>query len=222
MLTPNSVRASWRPGAVDHPPERFPLGGPGKRVFDVTIGGIALIVLTPILLASAALIRLLLGKPVIVAEERIGYKGRRFNCYAFRTHHNRNCEGVANAWRVSSKRIDRYWANVLGLALRASRLERLPRLFNVVRGEMSLIGPRPIAASELPSYRVQLPEYFFARPGVTGIWRYIDRRRLHTRRSRLAIDRYYVRHWSMRLDLALLIKAIFDSSKRDAGLESER
>jgi exopolysaccharide production protein ExoY len=212
MLTISSVRAS--PGAIGQPPKRFPLGGPWKRVFDVTISGIALIVSTPILLASAALIRLLLGKPIIVAEERIGYKGRRFNCYAFRTHHNR----VSTAWWVSTKRIARY----LGEALRASGLDKLPRLVNVVRGEMSLIGPRPVAASELTRYRVQLPEYFFARPGVIEIWRYVDRRRLDTRRACLAIDRYYVRYWSMRLDLALLIKAIFDCSRRDVGSENDR
>jgi exopolysaccharide production protein ExoY len=206
------VRASS--GAVGQPPKRFPLGGRWKRAFDVAIGGIALIVSTPILLASAALIRLLLGTPIIVAEERIGYKGRRFDCYAFRTHHNR----VPTAWWVSTERI----ARSLGDAFRASGLHKLPRLFNVVRGEMSLIGPRPVASSELTRYRVQVPEYFFARPGVIEFWRYVDRRRSDTRKSRLAIDRYYVRNWSMRLDLVLLIKAIFDFSRRDVGPDNER
>ena len=206
MLTPSSVRTAAR--VVGQPLKRFPLGGPWKRLFDVITGGMGLMVSTPILLATAALIRLLLGTPIIVAEERIGYKGRRFNCYAFRTNHN----------QAGSKRIGRYLSEVL----RTSGLDKLPRLFNVVRGEMSLIGPRPIAASELTRYRVQLPEYFFARPGVIETWRYVDRRQLDMARSDLAMDRCYVRNWSMRLDLALFVKVIFACSSRDGSPERDR
>ena len=215
MLT-RSLRGPLRPSrAVDYPAERSPLGGPWKRVFDVAVGGIALVVLTPILLASAGLIRLLLGKPVIVAEERIGYKGRTFNCYAFRaTDQNRNCDWVHTRWKLGRTWVDHAWADIVGQALRTSGLEKLPQLFNVLRGDMSLIGPRPIAGSELLRHRSQMPEYFLARPGVTGMWRYVDRRKLYRRKSRLAIDRYYIRYWSMRLDLILLIKAIFSNPSK--------
>ena len=217
MRTKYSVRTSFSPDVLDDPPEQAPLGGRWKRVFDVTVGGIALITLTPILLVSAGLIRVLLGRPILVAEERVGYKERTFNCYAFRTtDQNANCGQAAVTWRPNWVGV--FWASSLGQALRASGLEELPRLLNVVRGDMSLIGPRPIAGSELLTYRVHVPAYFFARPGVTGIWRHVD-----WHRSRLAVDRYYVRYWSMRLDLALLIKAILaNSSKRDVGLENKR
>ena len=165
----------------------------------------------------AGMIRLLLGTPIIVAEERIGYKGRTFRCYAFRTTdenitHSRGVLRWRPYFQVS------FWADAFGQALRASGLEELPRLINVVRGDMSLIGPRPIAESELLKYSVKVPEYFFARPGVTGMWRHLD-----WRRSRLAVDRYYFRYWSMQLDLALLIKAIIaPSSKGAAGFDSKR
>jgi exopolysaccharide production protein ExoY len=215
MRTQYSARASFRADVV-HPGKR-PLGGPWKRVVDVTVGGIALITLTPTLLASAGLIRLLLGRPIIVAEERIGYKGKTFNCYAFRTTvSNVNSGRTPIAWRPYQQAT--LWAKAFGQALRASGLEQLPRLFNVVRGDMSLIGPRPIGERELLQYRVQVPEYFSARPGLTGLWCHVD-----WRRSRLGVERYYVRYWSMRLDLALLLKTIFpNSSIRGIALESRR
>ena len=215
MRTQYSAGKYFSPDVLGDPPEQTPVGGPRKRVFDVIVGGIALITLTPILLVSAALIRLLLGRPIILAEERIGYKGRTFNCYAFRTtDQNTNCGRATVPGRPNSEGM--CWANAFGQALRASGLEELPRLLNVMRGDMSLIGPRPIAGRELQTYRGHVPEYIFARPGVTGIWRHVD-----WHRSRLAVDRYYVRYWSMRLDMALLIKAIFaNSSKRE--VESKR
>jgi exopolysaccharide production protein ExoY len=188
---------------------------------DVTVGVIALVALAPILLATAALVRLLLGKPVVVAKECIGYRGRTFNCYAFRAAKN---DVRANTWAFHCKGIDdRSCADVLGEVVRAAGLEELPRLLNVVRGDMSLIGPRPIAGSELLRYQIQMPEYFCARPGLTGIWRYVDRRRPQSRWSGLAIDRYYVRYWSVRLDFALLMKAIFaHPTKTNFSLKGER
>ena len=217
MRTQYSLRTSPPPNRVNDPPEQTPLGGPWKRAFDVTVGGIALITLTPILFAIAGLIRLLLGTPIFVAEERIGYKGRTFRCYAFRTtHENTNRGQDARRWRPCFQ--GSFWAEAFRQALRASGLEELPRLINVVRGDMSLIGPRPIAGSELLRYSAKVPEYFFARPGVTGIWRHVD-----FRKSRLAVDRYYFRYWSMQLDLALLIRAIFPtSSGSPVRLESKR
>jgi exopolysaccharide production protein ExoY len=215
MRTQYSLRTS-PPDIVNNPPEQNPLGGPWKRSFDVTVGGIALMTLTPMLLTIAGLIRLLLGTPIIVAEERIGYKGRRFKCYAFRTTGENTNRGQDALWR--RRPYFSFWVNAFGQALHASGLEELPRLINVVRGDMSLIGPRPIAGSELLKYSFKVPEYFFARPGVTGIWRHAD-----WHRSRLAVDRYYFRYWSMRLDLALLIKAICaNSSNSTVGLEGRR
>jgi exopolysaccharide production protein ExoY len=202
QITARTARVPSRLGASDDSPQRAALGGLWKRVFDITIGSMAIIVLTPILLATAGLVRLLLGKPVIMAEERIGYEGRAFACYAFRT-----TAATTKEWRSLCEGSDGYWASVLGQALRTVALEKLPRLLNVLRGDMSLVGPRPITANELRK-RGQAQEYFFARPGLTGLWRHVGRRVLCTPGGHSAIDRYYVRYWSMSLDLALLIKAI--------------
>jgi exopolysaccharide production protein ExoY len=202
-----SVRLPARPRVSDDRLLRSVLGGIWKRAFDIAISGIAVIVLTPILIATAGLIRLLLGRQVVVAEERIGHRGRPFACYAFRVMPLDY--GPSLDQDEGGRPVAKSWPGILGQALRASGLEKLPRLFNVLRGDMSLIGPRPIATNEILRYQLQAPEYFSARPGLTGIWRHVDRRRVGaTPRPRLAIDRYYVRRWSLRLDLALLLKAI--------------
>ena len=188
------------------------MGGLWKRAFDIIIAGIGLLVLTRILLLTAGLVRLLLGRPVISADMRIGYGCRPFVCYAFRADaavagdrfaQARDPCSVTDAGPASQGARDR-WGHSFGQMLRASGLENLPRLLNVVRGDMSLIGPRPITAHERIHYRIQLPQYFLARPGLTGLWR----RSLPTTGSPLVLDRYYIRHCSPQLDLSVAIGAL--------------
>jgi exopolysaccharide production protein ExoY len=172
------------------------LGGLPKRAFDVTMAGIGLLVLIPIMLVTAVLIRLLVGEPVILPEDMIGFGGRVFVAYKFRTK-------VGNA---SSN----LWAEYFVEALRRSSLDKLPQLFNVMRGDMSLVGPRPRAENELLLF-AQAPECLLARPGLTGMWQVYGRSRDRDNRgTEVALDRHYVRHWSMRLDFALLSNAISD------------
>src|SRR5262245_53797271 len=140
-----SVQVSAR-FALDEEPQRSVLGGIWKRTFDVAIGAIAVVVLTPIMIATAGLVRVLLGTPVIVAEERIGYKGRPFAHYTFRTVSNATEEFIHKNWHCRQNANTRQ-ADVLGQALQTSGLEKLPGLFNVLRGDMSLVGPRPITAN---------------------------------------------------------------------------
>ena len=178
---------------------------------DVTIAGIALLLLAPIMVATALLIRLLIGKPVIFAQELSGLGGRAFTCYKFRTalliEQASRCRS-ADTWRKVSWREDDRWALVLGGVLRSSSLDKVPLFFNVLRGDMSLVGPRPIATDELLRYHAQAPEILMARPGLTGMWRQTSARSLRSHSRCVALDRYYIRHWSMRLDFALLIKAL--------------
>jgi exopolysaccharide production protein ExoY len=156
----------------------------------------ALVVQTPIILAVAVLIRILMGKPVLFTQERIGFKGRTFTYYEFRTTAE-NGEGSLD--RLAADHIR--WAESLGEVLRRSGLYKLPQFFNVLRGDMSLVGPRPILVHQLQRYVSHAPEYFTARPGLTGM-------RQANGRTCIAIDRHYVRHWSMRRDLVLLMKTI--------------
>ena len=187
---------------------RAALGGFRKRVFDIAISSIALIVLTPILLATAGLIRFLIGKSVFVTAEWIGFGGQAFAPYQFRST-VWNCEEASTAQFSLN---DRSWADDLGGALRASGLDKLPLLFNVLRGDMSLFGPRPIMANEVTCYRKVMPEYFSARPGLTGLWRR-SRALNHGRpATQMALDRYYLRCWSVWLDLGLLFRTISASA----------
>src|SRR5262245_9490522 len=193
---------------------RTALGGFWKRAFDLTISTMGLLVLTPIFLLTAGLVRLLLGKPAISADVRIGYGGRAFACYVFRGNDwaPENClaQGssgfVTDTGPASGRLSYGRRAQGFGRVLRASGLDKLPQLLNVVQGDLSLIGPRPIAASERLQYRTQLPEYFIARPGLTGLWR--QQCDQTPRLSPLALDRYYIRHWSLRLDLSVSMAAI--------------
>ena len=181
-ITGAAARAVPAPGAA--------LGGLPKRTFDVVAATIMLVPLAPILVAIAILIRLLVDKSVILSQERIGLRGRTFASYRFRT-----------AIGDGKDRTEH-----LGNVLRASGLDQLPQLFNVLRGDMSLIGPRAIEVGESSRYLEKAPEYFTARPGLTGLWRHAETRSFRWPTRRMALDRYYVRHWSMGLDLALLIK----------------
>jgi exopolysaccharide production protein ExoY len=176
------------------------IGGFQKRAFDIVIASIVLVIMAPMLLATAALIRLLIGKSVIVINQLIGFGGRVFDGYQLRTTVDRSSALWPN---------DHAWVASLGSALQASGLDKLPLLLNVLRGDMSLVGPRPIVVGAFSRYPNRRPVYFTARPGLTGLWRHSRTLKLSRRRaSQKTLDRYYVRYWSMWLDLTLLIEVI--------------
>ena len=164
-----------------------------KRVIDLAGAGVALLVLMPIMSMAAVLIRLSTEGPIILCERLIGRGGRTFVGYKF-------CVAVASAEGASP------WAERVAEALRKSNLDQLPQLFNVIRGDMSLIGPRPRTTAEFRDF-VRAPECLLTRPGLIGIWQ-IYGPTIGDRGTEIALDRYYVRNWSIGLDLTLLSKAI--------------
>ena len=181
-----------------HPP---PLGGAWKRAIDVAMAGAALVLLLPLMLATAAIIRLLTRDSIVLCEHLIGRGGRTFVGYRFRLP-------AVNA-RCSSR-----WAERVADALSRSRLETLPQFFNVMRGDMSLIGPRARAAAEFADDFTRAPECQLARPGLISISETYAAE-LREPRTEIALDRLYVSHWSLRLDLALLRKALFSMQRDD-------
>jgi lipopolysaccharide/colanic/teichoic acid biosynthesis glycosyltransferase len=194
---------SFGASAPDRADVRAALGGIRKRAFDITLTSIALIGLAPILLATAGLVRLLLRKSFFVTDVCIGFGGNPFVRYQFSSAVDVRVDTSSALLPLS----DPSWAERLESALRGSGLDKLPLLFNVLRGDMSLIGPQPITVRQLSHYNGLMPEYLLARPGSTGLW---QRTREHkTRRaSQAALDRYYFRCWSVWLDIALLVEAI--------------
>jgi sugar transferase EpsL len=151
---------------------------------DIVLALIALVLLSPTVLVIAAL-RIHAGRAIFDREDYVGFNGRAFTSYTFGTLPDEH----ASDWLRACLHI-----------VRDSRLDRLPLLFNVLRGDMSLVGPRPLRLSQLDRQARRAQVYFAARPGLISLRR--------AGKGRLAIDRYYVRRWSIRLDLVLLANAI--------------
>jgi exopolysaccharide production protein ExoY len=203
--------------AVDSAPSSRPIGGFAKRAVDVVISLSALILLSPLLLIVALLIRATMGRPVLFSHRRLGLHGRPFACLKFRTmvsdadaalrlHLISNPEARLE-WKASQKLQRDPRVTSLGRLLRRSSIDELPQLLNVLMGQMSCVGPRPIVDDEVARYGDYWTDYMGARPGLTGPWQVSGRNRL-TYERRVALDRHYVRRWSMWRDAWLLIQTI--------------
>ncbi len=194
-----------------------PVGGFGKRATDIVIASMALILIAPLMLAVSALIYLTMGRPVLFAQQRVGANGVSFRCYKFRSMVTNAQEKLAQyltenpeaarMWQETQKLKDDPRITPLGHILRKTSIDELPQLFNVLRGDMSCIGPRPVLASELQRYGKHAAEYLKAKPGLTGLWQ-VSGRSNTGYAERVKLDRFYVRRWSFWLDLVILLKTI--------------
>jgi exopolysaccharide production protein ExoY len=184
---------------------------------DLGVSLVAVLLLIPILLIIGLLVKIFTGGPVVFAHTRIGRAGETFRCYKFRTmiddaeqrlqkYLNDNPEALRE-WRATRKLKNDPRVTGLGNILRKSSLDELPQFINVIRGDMSLVGPRPIVAAEIPIYGPYIADYLRARPGLTGLWQVSGRSGLSYER-RIDLDRYYVRRWSIALDLAIVLKTL--------------
>ena len=193
------------------------VGGGVKRAFDVVVAAVALLGLAPLMILVAIAIKLTMGGPVIFAHRRVGHNGAVFNCLKFRTMVRDSEEFLlrylsthpeaAHEWATTRKLRDDPRITALGSILRRSSLDELPQFFNVLRGEMSCVGPRPVVPDELKLYGAGSAEYLRARPGVTGEWQ-VNGRSDTSYAERVALDCKYVREWSLRNDIIILLKTI--------------
>jgi sugar transferase EpsL len=170
-----------------------------KRALDVVVSLATLTVLSPLLLVIAIVARVMLGRPILFHQVRLGYRGEPFVLYKFRTM--RELRGDEEAPASDAHRITR-----LGRFLRRSSLDELPQLFNVLSGSMSLVGPRPL----LPEYRDRYTAHQWRRhevpPGIAGAVQALGRNSLSWE-QKFDLDVWYVDNWSLRLDLKLLAKS---------------
>lgn len=199
-------------------PDRTPNGGTAKRVCDIVIASTAIVLASPLMLAAALAIYLTMGRPVIFSHQRVGLHGRVFRCYKFRTMVNGAQERL-NAYLASNPEASMMWneqqklpddprVTQLGRLLRRSSIDELPQLFNIIRGDMSCVGPRPVTDSELiERYGDRARYYRRTRPGLTGLWQVSGRSSLSYRR-RIALDCAYVRRWSLLLDFYIMLKTV--------------
>ena len=168
----------------------------GKRIFDVLGASAALIVTTPVQLVVAVVVRRRMGPPVLFRQERPGLGGRSFMLLKFRTM--LDDRGDSGVLRPDGERL-----TPLGIRLRSSSVDELPELWNVVRGDMSLVGPRPLLMKYLPRYSPEQARRHDVRPGITG-WAQVNGRNALTWEQKFAMDVWYVENLSMRLDLRIL------------------
>lgn len=213
----NYIRTAKPNIAAPHAPLGSTLGGPAKRLIDILLASLALILLMPLLFMVVVLIWVSMGRPILFAHKRIGENGSEFPCFKFRTMANDSAQilrrhlaadpAAAREWSLNQKLMHDPRVTWLGHILRKSSIDELPQLLNVLRGEMSCIGPRPIIAAEIARYGADAAYYFRARPGLTGLWQVSGRSRLGYS-ERVALDTQYVRNWSLGLDLKILLKTI--------------
>jgi lipopolysaccharide/colanic/teichoic acid biosynthesis glycosyltransferase len=164
-----------------------------KRLLDSALSALGLVVLSPALLALALAIRLGLGSPILFRQVRPGLHGRPFTLYKFRSLVE-DPEGT----RTDAERLTR-----LGSLLRRTSLDELPELWNVLRGDMSLVGPRPLLMEYLPLYTAEQARRHDVRPGITG-WAQINGRNAISWEEKFRLDLWYVDHRSLLLDLRIL------------------
>ncbi len=187
-----------------------------KRVFDTVAAALMLVMLSPVLLVLALLIRRD-GGPALFAHPRIGKQGRVFNCYKFRTmvvDAEQQLEQLLQKrpelrtqWQHERKLRHDPRVSPIGRLLRRTSLDELPQLINVVRGEMSLVGPRPVVRAELQRYGDEVGYYLMVRPGMTGLWQVSGRNDVDYD-TRVYLDTWYVKNWSLWHDLVILIKTV--------------
>lgn len=183
-----------------------------KRIFDLVVTIPALIVLSPVILITWLLVRQKLGTPVLFRQQRPGLYGKPFHIIKFRTMTNaRDAQGNL---LPDPERITRF-----GSFLRSASLDELPELLNVLRGEMSLVGPRPLLMRYLPRYSPEQMRRHDAPPGITG-WAQINGRNAISWEEKFKLDVWYVDHWSVWLDLKIIVLTLLKVFRRE-GISQE-
>lgn len=188
-----------------------------KRAYDVAAALGLFVFLSPIMLVVAIAIKLQDGGPVIFKHQRIGKDGTLFNCYKFRsmvTDAEQRLKALlasdpkaAAEWKRDQKLIDDPRVTGLGRFLRRSSLDELPQVINILKGEMSLVGPRPIVSDEVKRYGVYFDAYLSVKPGVTGLWQVSGRNDL-SYDERVSLDVRYALGWTVLGDIWLTLKTV--------------
>jgi exopolysaccharide production protein ExoY len=198
-----------------------------KRIFDLAICIPAFLLLLPLFVLIALLVLCIDGRPVLFRHERVGIGGRSFQCIKFRSmvsdaegiliNHLSNDPLASEEWSAHQKLSDDPRVTRLGRSLRRSSLDELPQLLNVIVGDMSLVGPRPIVVAEMDRYGDAISAYLSMRPGLTGLWQ-VSGRSACSYRERVFIDREYVASWTLARDFQILLKTMAVVFAREGSL----
>lgn len=195
---------------------RTAAGFDAKRAFDIVGASLALLVFGPAMLVILLVLTASGGQPIFI-QRRIGRNGKLFSCFKFRTM-VKNASSVLTEYLCSNPEAREEWDRAFKLArdprvtrfgafLRRSSLDELPQLFNVLAGDMSLVGPRPIVPSEIERYADKITAYYSCRPGITGLWQ-VSGRNLVSYSRRVRLDAIYASKQSLRLDIVILFRTV--------------
>lgn len=188
-----------------------------KRLFDIIVGTIIFIALLPIIAVIAIAIKVDSPGPVIFAHKRVGHKGKYFSCYKFRSMVNdadvllqdllAKDPWLREEWEKDFKLREDPRLTRVGRFLRKTSLDELPQIFNVMKGEMSLVGPRPIVTDEIDKFDEYIREYYMVLPGMTGLWVVSGRNDIEYQ-ERVEMETWYVHNWSLWLDISIMFRTI--------------
>jgi exopolysaccharide production protein ExoY len=208
------TRSVLRLAAIGSP---APVGMTLKRTVDILLALSGIILLAPLLIICFAVTALTSPGPALFRHRRVGFNGRHFDCFKFRTMVTDAPErlrrllesdpSAAAEWATNRKLRNDPRITAIGGILRKSSLDELPQLFNVLKGDMSIVGPRPVTDEELERYASSVNAYLSCRPGITGLWQ-VSGRSTTTYNKRVACDTFYARNWSMALDVKIIAVTI--------------
>lgn len=209
--------------------KQTPLDGWGriiKRFVDIFTSLFALIILSPFFVIIALVIKLMDPGPVFFSHTRLSRTGKKMKIYKFRSMRWRYCDGGPNGDKTALELIEEFGKPALvaefkrdqklkddprvspiGRFLRRTSLDELPQFFNVIKGDLSLVGPRPIVEGELGRYGEQSGTFLAIRPGLTGLWQVSGRNDI-SYNERVKLDIYYIENWSLFLDLSIALKTV--------------
>jgi exopolysaccharide production protein ExoY len=196
---------------------KVPKGGVSKRTFDVIAASAMLLFAMPAIFFIAVIMYSTDRGPILFGHERVGHNGKRFRCLKFRSMVTDSQQALARhlelfpqaraEWEATQKLRDDPRITPIGRFLRVTSLDELPQLFNVIRGDMSLVGPRPIVQDEVHRYAAEIEAYAATRPGITGLWQVSGRSDVDYD-QRVRLDSQYVRDWTFAGDLVILVKTV--------------
>jgi len=209
--------------------QRTPLEGWGriiKRTFDVLGAALALLVFSPVILVIAITMRLTDDGPILYKHQRLSRSGKPVGVYKFRSMYWKYCDGPTRPYKTAAQALEAMGRQDLieefkreqklandprvmpvGRFIRKTSLDELPQLFNVLKGDMSMVGPRPIVEEELPRYGKSSAVFLSLKPGLTGLWQISGRSDIGYD-ERVKLDIYYVENWSLWLDVKILLKTV--------------
>ncbi len=198
-------------------PASFPVGGLSKRWFDILFALAALIALSPLFVLVAIAVKTADKGPIFYRHRRVGNNGASFDCLKFRTmrldgdevleSYFRSCAEARREWIETRKLKNDPRVTTIGVYLRKTSLDELPQILNILSGEMSVVGPRPVVGDEIALYGLDAHHYLATRPGLTGAWQVSGRNDV-SYEERVRLDRSYVENWSLVTDVVIILRTI--------------